>query len=220
MTLEFGDHLRKKSFAGAVLVGLGAGWLALAPATMAQTSSDDSRPGGVEHRPSAPKPPAAATMAPAPSMLYRAPAVTPPVLPTPVQAVPPPPAPTPPAVAPAAPAPAATPPTPPPAGAPAPATTAPAGKGADATKGTGKAWTADVKKSADANKGKTGEPATKKKTAPTTRSFRYESAPRAMERAPAAGSAAPSMDDTRSAPSPIKGDERRPGGVERAPGVE
>lgn len=55
--------------------------LLAAPAS-AQRADDDSRPGGVEARPSVPAP-AGADMAPAPSQLFRKPTVTPPVLPAP-----------------------------------------------------------------------------------------------------------------------------------------
>lgn len=165
--------------------------LATAPAN-AQRAPDDARPGGVELRPIAPPAPAGADMAPSPSMLFKKPTVTPPVLPTPPPAVAPAaaaapvvqPATPPPTIAPAAEKPVVT----PPATAPTPPSTAPAKP--------------DAKKKA-VEPPRTG----------ATRSFRYESL----------GSGAPAGAASESAPAPsgrMKGDDRLPGGVERAPGRE
>lgn len=160
-----------KHFKTAVLAGTAAAMTAVAAPALAQTGTE-SKPGGVEHRPSTPPPPAAATMDAAP-LLRAKPTVTPPVLPTPATTT-------------------VVPKTPPP-----PAATQPAG--------------------ADAGKAPAVAP---KKVAPPPAAAPAPP-PAAMPRAyrmPEASGAVPerSMD----APSSIRGDETRPGGVERSPSEE
>lgn len=211
MTDIIGAPLHGALRAAAVLLGCG---LVVLPAN-AQRAPDDTRPGGVELKPSPPPAPAAATTAPSPSQLFSKPAVSPPVLPppaaVPVQATPPA-APVPPAASPAKPAtsPAA------------PAGTTPAKPGA--IPGTGGPAAGPALNAPAADK-----PAATVKTLPiepidkTIRGPAEERRTRSLRAAPpAAGSAPPAgaASETPVPPSnPIKGNDRLPGGVERAPGV-
>lgn len=174
----------------------------LSTPSAAQRATEDARPGGVELRPMAPPAPAGADMAPAPSMLFKKPTLTPPVLPAPAPALAPAAA-TAPVVKPATPPPAAVPTTEKPAAGPAPV--APVAPPAVAPPASG-------------DKAAPAKPDAKKKAVEpprtgATRSFRYE----------APGSGAPAGAASEAAPAPsgkMKGDDRLPGGVERSPGRE
>ncbi len=199
--------------AAAVLLGCS---LVVLPAS-AQRAPDDTRPGGVELKPSAPPAPAAATTSPSPSQLFSKPTMSPPVLPPPAtipaQATPPA-APVPPAAKPAT-SPAA------------PAGTIPAKPGVIPGTGGPAAGPAPTAPAAD-------KPAANDKAVPTDKAVPAESIDKTTRPAderrtrsiraapPAAGSAAPAgaASETPAPPNPIKGNDRLPGGVERAPGVQ